>query len=56
MDHYDLLIRDCACLEPDFSVLRNATICVEKDCIVRIETDPGQAQRALQQSRCRTVA
>lgn len=43
MPQFDLIIRDCHVLQPDFSIQKNATLCVEKDRIVKIETDAGLA-------------
>lgn len=39
MKKYDLLVRNCHVLLPDLSVLPDATICVSKERIVRIESD-----------------
>lgn len=43
MPQFDLIIRNCHVLQPDFTILKNAVLCVEKDRIVRIETDAGLA-------------
>jgi 5-methylthioadenosine/S-adenosylhomocysteine deaminase len=39
MLEYDLIIRHCRVLQPDFSVLNDASIYIEKDRIVKIEAD-----------------
>jgi 5-methylthioadenosine/S-adenosylhomocysteine deaminase len=43
MPDFDLIIRNCRVLQPDFSVVNGAAICVQNDRIVKIETNPALA-------------
>jgi 5-methylthioadenosine/S-adenosylhomocysteine deaminase len=43
MADFDLIIRDVRLLQPDLSVLDHATVCIQKDRIARIESDPAIA-------------
>lgn len=40
MESFDLAITHCLLLQPDFTILPNATILIKKNRIVRITTDP----------------
>ena len=39
MKNYDLIIRDSIVLTPDLEILRNTTVCINQDRIVKIESD-----------------
>jgi 5-methylthioadenosine/S-adenosylhomocysteine deaminase len=43
MPQFDLILRNCLVLQADFSILKNATLCIDKGRIVKIETDTKQA-------------
>ncbi len=42
MPQFDLILRNCLVLQADFSILKNATLCIDKGRIVKIETDAEQ--------------